>query len=259
MTESDWLTSTDLGVLLDFLKGTGRGSDRKLRLFACACCRRIATHFEDGRSLRLVEVSERFADGAASPEVLESAFEDAADAQEGVHLSGGGAVEQGAAEAVLGLRRELQWGQLFEGIAEVVGEEEAGKAWDKIWGTTGKHWSTQEREHREACEAGEQAESVAQAAVLRDLFGPLPFRTPRFDPRWRTPPVRSLAQAAYEERIAPDPSRPNWLVLDPTRLLVLADALEEGGCSDGELLGHLRGPGEHARGCWALDAVLGLD
>ena len=38
---------------------------------------------------------------------------------------------------------------------------------------------------------------------------------------------------------------------------VLADALEEAGCSDDELLGHLRGPGPHVRGCWALDLILG--
>jgi hypothetical protein len=256
MNEGEWLTSTDLGAMLDFVNGTGRASERKLRLFASACCRRIATHFEDSRSLRLVEVAERFADGVASPEELESAFEDAADAQEEVHLSGGGAVEQGAAEAVLGLRRELQWGQLFEGIAEVVGEEEAAKAWERIWGTTGKHWSTQEREHREACEAGEQAESVAQAAVLHDIFGPLPFRKPRLDPCWLTPPVLLLARAAYEDRIAPDPSRPGWLVLDPARLLVLADSLEEAG-AEPELLGHLRRPGEHVLGCWCVDLILG--
>jgi hypothetical protein len=182
MTESEWLTSSDPDAMLACLRDSGRTSDRKLRLFACACCRRIATHFEDGRSLRLVEVSELFADGAASSAELESAFEDAADAQEGVHLSGGGAVEQGAAETVLGLREEIQWGQLFEGIAGAVGEEEAGKAWDRIYGTPGKHWSTQEGEHQEACEAGEQAESVVQAILLRDLFGHLPFRTPRFDP-----------------------------------------------------------------------------
>ena len=258
MTESEWLTSTDLGVMLDFLEDSGWTSDRKLRLFACTCCRWIATHFEDGRSLRLVEVSELFADGAASPEELGSAFEDAADAQEGIHLSGGGAVEQGAAEAVLGLRRELQWGQLCEGIAEVVGEAEAAKAGDRIYGTPGKHWSTQEREHQEACEAGEQAESAAQAAVLRDIFGPLPFRPFRFDPGWRTPPVLSLAQAAYEERVVPNPSRPGWLVLDEDRLRVLADALEEAGAA-GEILEHLRGPGEHTRGCWCIDCILGKE
>jgi hypothetical protein len=41
-------------------------------------------------------------------------------------------------------------------------------------------------------------------------------------------------------------------------LPVLADALEEAGCGDAEVLGHLRGPGPHVRGCWALDLVLGL-
>jgi hypothetical protein len=38
---------------------------------------------------------------------------------------------------------------------------------------------------------------------------------------------------------------------------VLADALEEVGCTDAGLLGHLRGPGPHVRGCWAVDLLLG--
>jgi hypothetical protein len=249
MTEAEWLACTDPHLMLEFLGGSVSG--RKLRLFACACCRRIATHFEDGRSLRVVEVSERFADGEANPEELGSAFEDAADVQEEVHLSGGGAVEQGAAEAVLGLRRELQWGQIFEGIAEAVGEEEAGKAWDRIWGAAGKHWSTQEREHREACEAGEQAEWAAQAAVLCDLFGHLPFRPVAISPAWQTPQVMALAQAAYDQRELPSGT------LDTALLAILADALEEAGCDNADILAHCRQPGPHVRGCWLIDALLG--
>jgi hypothetical protein len=42
-------------------------------------------------------------------------------------------------------------------------------------------------------------------------------------------------------------------------LPVVADALEEAGCDDAAILGHLRDPGPHARGCWALDLVLGKD
>jgi hypothetical protein len=38
---------------------------------------------------------------------------------------------------------------------------------------------------------------------------------------------------------------------------VLADALEEAGCGDEEILGHLRGPGPHVRACWVLDLLLG--
>jgi hypothetical protein len=95
-----------------------------------------------------------------------------------------------------------------------------------------------------------------QADLVRCVFGPLPFRTPRLDPGWRTPLVLSLARAAYEERVVPDPSRPGWLVLDPARLLVLADALEEAGANAPEVLGHLRQPAEHPRGCHVLDLVL---
>jgi len=128
-----------------------------------------------------------------------------------------------------------------------------------------------------------------QAALLREVFGNpwrqsvVPFQWVPKD--WLTPTVLSLAQAAYEERL-PDGT------LDPVRLAVLADALEEAGCvgdspcrrcgGRGEirsghpmswpdcgacggtgrvpvhpLLAHLREPGPHVRGCWALDIVLG--
>ena len=60
-----------------------------------------------------------------------------------------------------------------------------------------------------------------------------------------------LAQAAYDERTLPAGT------LDPDRLAVLADALEDAGCSDAAILEHLRGPGPHVRGFWPLDLVLG--
>ena len=60
----------------------------------------------------------------------------------------------------------------------------------------------------------------------------------------------ALAQAAYDERELPAGT------LDTTRLAVLADALEEAGCVQADILGHLRGPGPHVRGCWAVDLLL---
>jgi len=90
---------------------------------------------------------------------------------------------------------------------------------------------------------------AVRAALLRDLFGN-PFREARFDPAWRTPAVLSLAQAAYEERLTPG------FDLDPVRLAILADALEDAGCADEAILSHLRSAGPHVRGCWALDLVL---
>jgi hypothetical protein len=91
-----------------------------------------------------------------------------------------------------------------------------------------------------------------QVSLLRDLlanpFQPLPVLCPSL-----TGPeslVVSLAQAAYDQRILPEGA------LDPLRLAILADALEELGCTDAEVLGHLRSPGPHARGCWAVDLLL---
>lgn len=62
----------------------------------------------------------------------------------------------------------------------------------------------------------------------------------------------SLAQAAYEER-NPDGT------LETDRLLVLSDVLEEAGCDSDDLLMHLRSPGPHVRGCWAVDLILGKE
>lgn len=84
---------------------------------------------------------------------------------------------------------------------------------------------------------------------LRDIFGSV-FHQGALSPSCRTSTVVSLAEAAYQERHMPV----GHLHLD--RLSVLADALEEAGCTDAALLGHLRSPGPHVRDCWTLDLVL---
>src|SRR5262245_24989357 len=94
-----------------------------------------------------------------------------------------------------------------------------------------------------------QEQRIAQCRLIRDLFGDR-FRPTIPAPACRTPEVLALARAAYEERALPSGQ------LDPDRLAVLADALEEAGCDRAELLGHLRGPGPHVRGCWGVDLVL---
>jgi hypothetical protein len=71
MTEAEWRTSDDPGAMLVFLRG--RASERKLRLFACACCRWLWGHFLAEECRQAVEVAERFADGRATEEQLRQA------------------------------------------------------------------------------------------------------------------------------------------------------------------------------------------
>jgi hypothetical protein len=89
--------------------------------------------------------------------------------------------------------------------------------------------------------------------LLRDIVGN-PVRPARIDPAWLSRDgglIPNLAQAIHDRREFPSGH------LDPARLAVLADALEDAGCADANLLGHLRASGPHVRGCWAVDLLLG--
>ena len=133
--------------------------------------------------------------------------------------------------------------QLFPGEEEsalgFVSEEADYAAWMAQWAAQRSQYAGDGAWPAGAAEAG-------QAGLLRDLFGN-PFRPVAIDPAWlawNNGTVVKMAQAVYEERAF-------------DRLPVLADALEEAGCADPDLLGHLRGPGPQVRGCWAIDLLLG--
>jgi hypothetical protein len=100
-------------------------------------------------------------------------------------------------------------------------------------------------EHVSWCATKEGYQKV-QVDWLRDIFGrrPNPPVIRAAVRAWNGGTVLKLAQAVYQERAF-------------DRLPVLADALEDAGCTDADILGHCRGGGEHVRGCWAVDAVLG--
>jgi hypothetical protein len=88
--------------------------------------------------------------------------------------------------------------------------------------------------------------SAMQSGAIRELAGN-PFDLHRILPQWLASNDRAvphLAAAIYEERAF-------------ERLPILADALEDAGCADSGLLDHLRGPGPHTLGCWALDLLRG--
>jgi hypothetical protein len=93
----------------------------------------------------------------------------------------------------------------------------------------------------------ERIGAKALERLIRDIFGLTPFRPVAISPDWLTwndAMIPKLAQAIYEEQAF-------------DHLPILADALEEAGCTDADILGHLRGPGPHVRGCWPVDLCLG--
>ena len=94
---------------------------------------------------------------------------------------------------------------------------------------------------------------VQAVTLLRCISGDRLGATPVIEPAWATATVVMLAQAAYEHRSLPTGH------LDPDRLAALADAVEAAGCTDAELLGHLRSPGPHVRGWFALELLLGRE
>ena len=88
-------------------------------------------------------------------------------------------------------------------------------------------------------------EIIPQTTFLHDIFGN-PFLPITFNPVWLTPTVKRLAQTAYEER---------RFDLMP----ILADALEEAGCDNADILDHCRTFPVHVLGCWVVDKILGKE
>jgi hypothetical protein len=238
MTESDWLASTDPGPMLDHLQSRGRASDRKLRLFACACSRRVEDLLEFPEHCDAVEAAERHADGLLSRDALIAYHEAAVRATMGMMSLGvDDRPPEGSglpgnwfylpAEAAMGASAPGLWMHVSASMfVEVYGVCQAADS---------------------ARQAGGVAEASYQAALLRCVFGtasgPPPGRT------WLTgvgDAVQRLAHTIYEERSF-------------DLLPLLADALADAGCTDAQILEHLRGPGPHCRGCWGLDLVLGKE
>jgi hypothetical protein len=83
---------------------------------------------------------------------------------------------------------------------------------------------------------------VRWVALVRDVFGN-PFRPVSVDPTWRTSTVLALASQMYESR-------------DFSPMPILADAIQDAGCDNEDILNHCRQPGEHVRGCWVVDLIL---
>jgi hypothetical protein len=220
MTEARWLAGKNPFAMLQFLDGWWEGEEwakageRKMRLFACGCCRLCSELLTDERCSDAIELSERFADGTATRDQLKAAAR---------------AVQRFTRGDTRKWNRE-RWAHAAAAYAAQIGFR--GRMILII-----------------AC-ATEALEDPSRPTVtppyvplLRCIFGN-PFRPLAFSPRWRTDTAIALAKQVYESR-------------EFGAMPILADALQDAGCEDADILGHCRGPGPHVRGCWVVDLVLG--
>jgi hypothetical protein len=316
MTEAEWLACGRPHAMLTFLRD--RASGRKLRLLACACCRRVLSLEQQlPPDLRLllvqppspeeyradielfqhaVELSESIAEGRGNDEqrvmvddrfrrhpvtgcsagydlcsaakptwtpiaafefmalTAAVAFQDPLNALAAAEFSS----LASASMFFLQTGPEVAARQLEQNMARLPDPRTAYETAFRFQRHDGGNWQwvadpEVEEANGYAVLAAFTTAQAENCGLIRDIFGN-PFRPVALDPvwlAWNDGTVAKLARSVYEERALPEGT------LDQARLAVLADALEDAGCTSAELLNHLRGSGPHVRGCWALDLLLG--
>lgn len=238
MTETEWLTITSPRRMLEHLAAWV--TDRKMRLFGVACCRSIGHLLAHDLLATAVSVAEALADGDVSAGEADLAYLAAAEV-DGEQLPGvPPAVGYHAARAAVNLLPPGDLIRVWEDVALAAEGDalarqgappEVFDAWAEQTAESGRPlgWVTADAEGR-------------VADILRCHFNP--FRTVARGGPWVTPAAVTVARDCYHRR-------------DFSTLPLLADLLEEAGCPEQRVLDHCRSGDEHARGCWAVDLVLG--
>jgi hypothetical protein len=308
MTEAGWWDAADPTSMLEFLRG--RATDRKLRLFACACVRRalsleetatpplrrlfVQPHHPEEYQAEIaflrhaLRLSEQRADGVVSEtewdefvdrfrrhpvagcpggyELTDAAKPDLApvavfefltlaafasvqvpaDATAAAHFAGLVATTLRFLAAGPGqASRQVESNR--QSLPDPVAAYHASFRY-QIQGADGLYWVADE----DVVEANGYAVLVAWAEARKETCGLLrevfsnPLRSPTPAPSWLTPTVIALATGIYADRAF-------------DRMPILADALEDAGCEDANILSHCRGDGAHVRGCWVIDLLLGKE
>lgn len=222
MTEADWLACDKVTVdVLNWLHAARRrASDRKFHLAGAAAARHIAHQLTGPRYRKLIDLVEQFADGLVSAEDL--------------------ARQHDQAETELHERMaELQ----RNGLTMLHAHKRLAAEFAATRAAMSEGFAAFCSALADAGRAGKRADLWAwQTQMLRDVFGN-PFRPVKLDKSWQTGNVVALARGIYADRAF-------------ERLPILADALEEAGCTSNAILEHCRGGGVHVRGCWLIDLLL---
>ena len=222
MTEQEWLESPNAVEMVNHLwrQRVCRVTARKLRLLACACPRRIWPRLSvEGR--HLVEIAKLQADGLRSAADLAAVRLPYISHQDSYQHAPYYAVfcATGPGVELRGCMESVLAYSVYSVRARVNDEH----GYDAFIGT-------------KAC-----SESVAQSCLVREVFR-YPFRPLSVELAWLTANVVGIARLIYADRAF-------------DRLPILADALEDAGCTNADILNHCRQPGEHVRGCWAVETM----
>jgi hypothetical protein len=219
MDESRWLASGDPAEMLDHLLRRDGVSWRKVRLWGCACVRRLWPRLVTEPTRRVVEVVERFVDGQANQQEVDRAAGAVARVKRG---------NRRANHAACLVGRLCLDGHRFPpaDVGDAVADVMAGGDRDSpVWALEKRH----------------------QAALLRCVFGNSFASPPRVDSAWlswRDGLVRRIAEGIYNDRAF-------------ERMGILADALIDAGCDNDEVVAHCREQGSvHHRGCRVIDLLL---
>ena len=276
MDEARWLAGNDPHAMLNHLLRWPTGDesggeaihphhpgDRKLRLFACACWRL----YHEPLDSVLIHVAEQFADGMITREIALSRIADRGRGQPH-HTLFQPQAGNAAINAVANCRNRATAAALLRCIV--------GDPWRPV--------TVRQPDRCPTCtspspELHPAMQHEGEVQPCRDDWHNHP-RNARLS--WLTPAVLGIAQAAYDQRpgrkcLSCDGRGNGWDyramraaacarcnkgrvedgTLDPVRFSVLADAVEDAGCDDDDLLANLRTPGPHVRGCWVVDLFLG--
>ncbi|MGH7393573.1 MAG: hypothetical protein ACREM3_29590 [Candidatus Rokuibacteriota bacterium] len=247
MTEAEWLACTNPQPMLEFLRR--KASDRKVRLFAVACCRRVWSSLQHEEFRDAVRKAELFADGLADRAEMLQAHEKACAIFGKLHGKDNG---PGAALTASGFPGPPK--SFLQRVADALDDPWWEDEFDK-GDPLAPALVTARHAARAAADLQGQryvldapvtiAEHRVQTALVYCLFGN-PFRPRPVCAAWLTREVRALADGIYAERAF-------------DRMPLLADALEASGCTNAEVIEHCRSGRQHARGCWVVDLLLGKE
>lgn len=223
LTADEWDTCTYPGTMLPHLR---TDDPRKLRLFVCACCRRVWEMLFDERSKRVVETAELWADGQTTDRVLKA-------------IQFAGCLADKPTPSDISVLNRVKIPKQYEHDRRFYYAARAARS----AGVLRKDWVVNSAWTARKAADNVRDEEIAQCHLIRCIFDN-PFRPVTFSPSWRTESAVALARTAYDTR--------NFSLLP-----ILADSLEEADCDHADILAHCRDPKAiHARGCWVVDLVL---